>query len=118
MEVITIDNVAKDSSPLPIFEGQASIQPLVTETLAENVILAMVNFSPGAKTKLHTHADYQILLVASGKGILATEEKENVVTPGMLVYVPPWERHWHGATKDSAFSHISVMAPGETQIVE
>ncbi|MFQ5873468.1 MAG: cupin domain-containing protein [Dehalococcoidia bacterium] len=118
MEVITITDVAEDSTPRPIFEGKTSVQPLVTKEMAENLGLVMVNFSPGARTKLHIHTHDQVLLVTSGKGILATEEKENVVTPGMLVHVPPGERHWHGATADFSFSHISITSPGETRIVE
>ncbi|MEE9199255.1 MAG: cupin domain-containing protein [Dehalococcoidia bacterium] len=118
MQVISIDSVSKDGSPRPIFEGEVTVQPLVTKGIAENVGLVMVNFSPGSRTKLHIHTHDQVLLVTSGKGILATEDKENVVTPGMLVHVPPGERHWHGATQDSPFSHISITSPGETKIVE
>ena len=119
MEVISIDSVAKkDDSHRAIFEGQVSVQPLVTKDLAENVWLVMVNFSPGAKTNLHTHTHDQVLLVTEGRGILATEDKENIVTPGMLVYVRPGEKHWHGATKDSSFSHINIHSPGETHMVE
>ena len=118
MEVITISDVAEDGTPRPIFEGRTTVQPLVTQEMAKNLGLVMVNFSPGARTKLHIHTHDQVLLVTSGKGILATEAVENVVTPGMLVHVPPGERHWHGATQDSSFSHVSITSPGETQIVE
>jgi len=30
-------------------------------------------------------------------------------------FIPAGEKHWHGATRDSAFSHIAIMPPGETK---
>ena len=62
----------------------------------------------------HTHTNPQILYVIQGTGIVATEEEEIRVTPGTLILIPPGENHWHGATKDSAFSHISITTPGKT----
>ncbi len=45
---------------------------------------------------------------AAGKGIVATEKEERVVTVGEVVLFPAGEKHWHGATKHSEFSHIVV----------
>jgi quercetin dioxygenase-like cupin family protein len=43
---------------------------------------------------------------------VATEEEEIIVTPGTMVIFPPGEKHLHGATKDSEFSHISIQIAG------
>lgn len=118
MDVITINNVPEDDTPLPIFEGKVTIQPLVTDKMSDLLGMAAVNFSPGARTKLHTHAYDQVLLGTAGKGILATETEEHVITPGMLVHFPTGEKHWHGAIKDSSFTHISVNTPGKTEILD
>ena len=118
MDVITISKVPEDDTPLPIFDGKVTIQPLVTKEMSDSLGMAAVNFSPGARTKLHTHGYDQVLLGTDGKGILATETEEHVVTPGVLVHVPTGEKHWHGATKDSSFTHVSVNLPGETKILE
>jgi quercetin dioxygenase-like cupin family protein len=72
----------------------------------------MVNFIKGARLKFHTHASEQILYVTSGKGIVATKDKEYVVTTGDLIYVAPGEVHWHGATPDSDFSHLAIQKVG------
>lgn len=72
----------------------------------------LVSFEPGAKLNFHTHTYEQILYVTEGKGIVATREKEYVVTPGAVVYIEPGEVHWHGATDDSSFSHIAIQKPG------
>ena len=33
--------------------------------------------------------------------------------PGMAVTIPAGVKHWHGAKRDSWFSHIAVEVPGE-----
>jgi quercetin dioxygenase-like cupin family protein len=72
----------------------------------------LVTFTPGARLNFHTHTYEQILYVTEGKGIVATKEKEYIVTAGATVYIAPGEAHWHGATKDSSFSHICMQKPG------
>ncbi len=71
-----------------------------------------VTFDPGAKLNFHTHTFEQILYVTEGKGIIATKETEQIVTPGEAIFIPPGEVHWHGATEDSSFSHIAIQKPG------
>lgn len=72
----------------------------------------LVTFGPGARLNFHTHTHEQILYVTEGKGIVATREKEEIITPGSTVFIPPGEVHWHGATEDSALSHIAIQKPG------
>ena len=52
--------------------------------------------------------EYQVLLVTDGIGIVATEKEKSVVQIGDLIHIPAGEKHWHGATTDSHFSHISL----------
>ena len=78
--------------------------------------LALITFSPGARNKFHTHTTEQVLYVTDGKGIIATENEETVITPGMLAYIPAGEKHWHGAIEDSSFSHISITPPHKTEL--
>lgn len=72
----------------------------------------LVTFGPGARLNFHAHTYEQILYVTEGKGIVATHEKEHIVTPGTTVFIAPGEVHWHGAVKDSSFSHIAIQKPG------
>jgi quercetin dioxygenase-like cupin family protein len=72
----------------------------------------LVSFGPGARLNFHAHTYEQILYVTEGKGIVATHDKEYTVTPGATVYISPGEIHWHGATKDSSFTHIAIQRPG------
>ena len=60
------------------------------------------------------HDSDQVLFVTAGKGIIATETEKEIIGVGDVVHIPAEERHWHGATPDSAFSHIALTAKGST----
>ncbi len=119
MKVIKQDEVPKETVNAPIFTGgTVTMQPIVTQEMAKNFAICIVNFSKGARNKFHTHTSDQVLIVTAGKGIVATEQEELVVGVGDIIYFPEGEKHWHGATGDSDFSHIFVMgAEGKTEQV-
>ena len=112
MKIVNIPDISpKDISNDPLFfGGKVTTQPVLEEDhQGKKVQVIMVNFEPGARNKLHTHTTEQILIVTQGKGIVANAEKENIVTSGMIIYIAPGEQHWHGATSDSPFSHLSIL---------
>jgi 4-carboxymuconolactone decarboxylase len=78
--------------------------------------VAVVSYNPGTKLKWHTHDSEQILYVTEGKGILATEKEEHIVTPGTVIVIPPGEVHYHGAAKDSKFTHLAFFS-GKSQVL-
>lgn len=111
MKIVSIRGVVKEPFPNPIFTApEVTRQMLVpaSKELSVNVI----NFGKGVRNKLHSHDSEQILIVTSGKGIVATETEEHVVSEGDIVLIFPGEKHWHGATPDSEFSHIYVSRLG------
>jgi quercetin dioxygenase-like cupin family protein len=112
MKIINVNEVeTSDVSKDPLFfGGKVTTQSVLEEDHTGNKVqVMMVNFAPGARNKPHTHTTEQILIVTEGKGIVATKDNEHIITPGMIVYISPEEEHWHGATKDSAFSHLSIL---------
>jgi len=114
MEVVRIGDIkAQDASANKIFRGKVSIQSIIGGS-TDGFRVSVVNFSPGAVNVFHTHTFAQVLYVTEGEGIVATENEEVTVTPGTVIFIPAGENHWHGATRDSAFSHIAIMPPGET----
>ncbi len=113
MKVVRISDIEAEESTNPIFRGKVSVQRLIGES-EDELRAAVVNFSPGAVNVFHTHTSAQILYVTEGEGIVATENEEVTVTPGTIIFIPAGEKHWHGATKDTAFSHIFVSPPGHT----
>ena len=74
--------------------------------------LSIVNFGKGVRNKFHMHDGDQVLIIIAGKGIVATEKVEKVVTVGEMVLFPAGQKHWHGATQESEFSHIVVTKVG------
>ena len=97
------------------FIGRSYLKPLTDAK--ETVFMANVTFEPGCRNNWHIHhADKgggQILLCTSGRGWYQEEGKEAVeLHPGDVITIPREVKHWHGAAKDSWFSHIAVEVPG------
>ncbi len=119
MQVFNMNEMPKNvEGENPMFVGSVATQRMVTKDVSDHMLIGNVTFSPGARTKRHTHESDQVIVVTGGKGILATDDEENVVTVGDVVHVPTGEIHWHGATEDSSFSQISVLLPGENKILD
>lgn len=69
-----------------------------------------VTFEPGARTAWHTHPLGQTLIITAGLGWVQTEGSPiEEVRPGDVVWFPPGEKHWHGATPNTAMTHIAVQ---------
>ena len=99
------------------FTGNSYLNPLA-EAGKCPVFLANVTFEPGCRNNWHIHhaksGGGQLLICTAGEGWYQEEGKEAVsLTPGMVVTIPAEVKHWHGAKKDSWFSHIAVEVPGE-----
>ena len=121
MKVIRSGEVEdQDATDAPIFfGGKVWKRPMVGGGLSKYFSFNVVGFAAGARNKLHTHTSDQILHVTTGTGIVATEDRREVVKEGDTVLIPAGERHWHGATADSDFAHIALMtAESTTTIVE
>src|SRR3989442_3747944 len=67
----------------PLFTGgPVTRQTLLTPEASNDFNLGIVNFSPGARNKMHTHSSDQVLFVTAGKGIIATETEQQIIVPG------------------------------------
>jgi quercetin dioxygenase-like cupin family protein len=94
-----------------IFTGTVERTDLIDSATGSNEYqAAIVTFPPGTRTKLHIHDHEQILYILRGKGIVADKKGERVVTEGDTIFIPAGENHWHGAAKDSWFSHLFVYS--------
>jgi quercetin dioxygenase-like cupin family protein len=70
---------------------------------------ATVTFEPGARTAWHTHPLGQTLIVTAGLGHVQREGGPvETIRPGDIVWIPPGEKHWHGATATTAMTHIAI----------
>ncbi len=113
MKIIKRDQISKiDITDRPLFLGGKVIrEPIVGDDLSSTYTFAIVDFAAGARNKLHTHTCDQILFATKGKGIVATESEEAIVSAGDTAFIPAGEKHWHGATADSDFAHITLTTP-------
>lgn len=99
------------------FSGQSFLNPL-TNPQKTAVFLANVTFEPGCRNNWHIHhaqkGGGQLLICTAGEGWFQEEGKAPVsLYPGVVITIPANVKHWHGAKKDSWFSHIAVEVPGE-----
>lgn len=99
------------------FTGKSFLNPL-TNPKECPLFLANVTFEPRCRNNWHIHhADNgggQILICPAGEGWYQEEGKEAVeLKPGSVITIPANVKHWHGAKKNSWFSHIAIEVPGE-----
>ena len=99
------------------FIGNSYLKPL-TNPKETSLLLANVTFEPSARNNWHRHLAQsgggQILVCVDGEGWYQEEGKDaQSLKPGDVVVIPANVKHWHGAKKDSWFSHIAVEVPGE-----
>lgn len=99
------------------FVGNSFLNPL-TNPKDTAVFLANVTFEPDCRNNWHIHhaktGGGQLLICTAGEGWYQEEGKDAVeLKEGSVITIPPEVKHWHGAKKDSWFSHIAVEVPGD-----
>jgi quercetin dioxygenase-like cupin family protein len=96
--------------PVDYFTGTVRIDPLFDPPDPARAFTVSVTFEPGARTAWHTHPLGQTLIITAGCGLAQhwggpIEE----IRPGDVVWFPPGEKHWHGATASTAMTHIAIV---------
>ncbi len=99
------------------FIGDSYINPL-TQPGVDPMFLMNVTFEPGCRNNWHTHVAKsgggQVLICTAGEGYYQEDGKEvQELKEGSIVMIPSNTKHWHGAKKDSWFSHVAFEIPGE-----
>ena len=91
------------------FTGAVRVDPVFQAGEPLRVSGGQVTFEPGARTMWHTHPLGQTLIVTSGLGWVQSEGGPvEEIRPGDVVWFPPGEKHWHGATATTAMTHIAI----------
>ena len=84
--------------------------PLNQAAAPARVIAVSVTFEPGARTAWHTHPLGQTLIVVAGCGWTQRDGGPvEEIHPGDVVWIPPGEKHWHGATATTGMTHIAIQ---------
>jgi quercetin dioxygenase-like cupin family protein len=96
--------------PADYFTGAVRLDPLFAAAAPARVTGASVTFEPGARTAWHTHPLGQTIIITAGCG-WAQHDGGPVedIRPGDVVWFPPGEKHWHGATPTTAMTHIAIQ---------
>ena len=98
------------------FIGNSFLKSLASK--GDGLSVSNVTFEPGCRNNWHIHhatkGGGQLLLCIAGEGWYQEAGKKPVsLKPGSVVMIPAEVKHWHGAKKDSYFSHIAIAVPGE-----
>ena len=99
------------------FIGASYLKPL-TDIKGGEIPIFNVSFEPGCRNNWHIHHSTkgggQVLICTAGSGWYQEWGKDSVsLEPGMVIVIPANVKHWHGAKKDSWFSHITFEPSGE-----
>ena len=110
MEIKRVGSQPSSQGPADWFTGTVRIDPLFQAIAPARALGASVTFEPGARTAWHTHPLGQTLIVTAGCGRAQQwggpiEE----IRPGDVIWIPPGEKHWHGAAPTTAMTHIAIQ---------
>ncbi len=110
MEIKKNGSQPSGKGPAEWFTGAVRIDPLHSAPAPARVGCAAVTFEPGARTAWHSHPLGQTLVVIAGCGRTQrwggpVEE----IKPGDVVWIPPGEKHWHGAAPATGMTHIAIQ---------
>jgi quercetin dioxygenase-like cupin family protein len=119
MEIKRSGSQPSGKGPAEYFTGTVRIDPLFSPPDPARVAGALVTFEPGARTAWHTHPLGQTLIVTSGCGWVQRDGGPVVeIRPGDVIWFPPNEKHWHGATPTIAMTHIAIQERLNGKVVE
>lgn len=110
MDIVRNGTQPSVEGPADWFTGDVRIGSAFQREDPARVAGAVVTFEPGARTAWHTHPLGQTLIVTEGLGWAQTEGGPRIdIHPGDVIWFPPGEKHWHGATATTAMSHIAIQ---------
>ena len=120
MEIKRNGSQPSGKGPAEYFTGTVRIDPLFEAPDPARARGASVTFEPGARTAWHTHPlgpdpDRHVRLRLGAK---RRRSKIEEIRPGDVVWCPPEEKHWHGATPSTAMTHIAIQEALDGQVVK
>ncbi len=110
MDIKRSGSQASAKVPSEYFTGEVRIDPLFRAPHPARTVGLSITFEPGARTAWHTHPLGQTLIVTSGLGLAQRwGGPREEIRPGDVVWFPPGEKHWHGATPTTAMTHFAIQ---------
>jgi len=119
MEIKKVGSQPSTRGPAEWFTGTVRIDPLFQAHPPARAAGASVTFEPGARTAWHTHPLGQTLVITVGSGWAQRESGPiEELHPGDVVWFPPGEKHWHGASPSTAITHIAIQEALDGKVVD
>ena len=110
MKITRSGTAPSKPGPEDYFTGTVRLDPLFQAEEPGRSGGIHVTFEPGARTAWHTHPAGQTLIVTFGHGRVQREGGPvEEIRQGDIVWFPAGEKHWHGASPDTAMSHIAIQ---------
>jgi quercetin dioxygenase-like cupin family protein len=110
MQIHSVGSRPTRRAPAEYFTGTVWQDPIITAEAPARLVSTRVTFEPGARTAWHTHPLGQTLYVISGIGrVQALGGPIREIRAGDTVWIPPGEKHWHGASPGNAMVHIAMQ---------
>jgi quercetin dioxygenase-like cupin family protein len=119
MEIKPSGSVPTRRQPKDSFTGVVWQDPIIEAPAPARIRAGRVSFEPGARTAWHTHPLGQTLHVISGVGrVQAKGGPVREIKAGDTVWIPPNEKHWHGAGPNTGMVHIAMQESLDGKHVE
>lgn len=119
MEIHRNGSQPPSKGPADWFTGTVRIDPLFQPATPARAAGASVTFEPGARTAWHTHPLGQTLIVTGGHGRAQRwGGPVEPIQPGDVIWFPPGEKHWHGASPTTAMTHIAIQEALDGKVVD
>jgi 4-carboxymuconolactone decarboxylase len=105
--------------PAENFTGSVRVDRIFQANAPARTSGSLVTFEPGARTAWHTHPLGQILIVTAGTGrVQRWGDSVEEIRKGDVVWIPPGQKHWHGAAPNSSIAHIAIVEQLDGKSVE
>ena len=119
MEIKRNGSRPSGKGPEAYFTGAVRVDPMFQVGDPARVSGGHVTFEPGARSAWHTHPLGQTLIVTSGCGLVQSWGGPiRVIRPGDVIWCPPGEKHWHGASTTTAMTHIAIQEELNGKVVD
>ncbi len=110
MEITRAGALPTRRAPASAVTGTVWQDPIIEAPAPARIRAARVTFEPGARTAWHTHPLGQTLHVLSGAGRFQTwGEPVREIRAGDTIWIPPGEKHWHGAGPQTGMVHLAMQ---------
>lgn len=110
MKITPSGSVPTKRAPASYFTGTVWQDPVIEASAPARITATRVTFEPGARTAWHTHPLGQTLYVLTGCGRVQTEGGPvREIRAGDVVWIPPGEKHWHGAAPTTMMVHLAMQ---------